>query len=126
LERVLSPKTSMVSCCLEDCIHEPYHPIHPSLTWDSQIKILTRIYQNEAPAVVNNTLFTKYRDNNEISFGNITIKDIRSVILMQDNGEFKAYLKLEEYKEDIVVEILYHLVLKVFGSDHTGNGTTCW
>jgi hypothetical protein len=40
--------------------------------------------------------------------------------LNDDPGEFTTYLKTEEYKEDIVVEILYHLSLKVFGSDHEG------
>jgi hypothetical protein len=32
----------------------------------------------------------------------------------------KTYVKSEEYKEDIIVEILYHLSLKVFGSNHAG------
>jgi hypothetical protein len=47
---------------------------HPLLSWDSKIKILTRICQNEALAAVNNTLM-KCRDNDEIGFENITIRD---------------------------------------------------
>jgi hypothetical protein len=91
---------------------------HPSLAWDSKIKILTRICCGEALAVVNNTLM-KCRDNPEIDFENITIRNkVRD--LDKDNGEFKNYLKTDEYKEDIVVEILYHLSLKIFGSDHAG------
>jgi hypothetical protein len=90
----------------------------PSLAWDSKIMILTRICRGEALAVVNNTLM-KCRDNPEIDLENITIRNkVRD--LDEDNGEFKQYLKTDEYKEDIVVEILYHLSLKVFGSDHAG------
>jgi hypothetical protein len=91
---------------------------HPSLAWNSKIKILTRICRGEALAVVNNTLM-KCRDNPEIDFENITIRNkVRD--LDEDNGEFKNYLKTDEYKEDIVVEMLYQLSLKVFGSDHAG------
>jgi hypothetical protein len=91
---------------------------HPSLAWDSKIKILTRICRSEALAVVNNTLM-KCRDNSEIGFENITIKNkVRE--LDEDAGDFDTYLKTDEYKEDIVKEILYHLSLKVFGSDHAG------
>jgi hypothetical protein len=64
----------------------------------------------------------KCRDNAEIDFKNITIRSkVRE--LDENNGEFKTYIKSEEYKEDIVVEILYHLSLKVFGSDHAGKST---
>jgi hypothetical protein len=67
---------------------------------------------------VNNTLM-KCRDNDEIGLENITIRDkVRD--FDEDAGEFATYLKTEEYKEDIVVEILYHLSLKIFGSDHAG------
>ena len=91
---------------------------HPSLEWDSKIKILTRICRNEALAVVNNTL-TKCRDNDTIYFEKIIIKK-KVLELDEDNGDFEVYLESDEYKEDIVVEILYHLSLKVFGSDHAG------
>jgi hypothetical protein len=58
-------------------------------------------------------------DNDEIRFENITIRDkVRE--FDEGPGEFATYLKIEEYKEDIVVEILYHLPLKIFGSDHAG------
>jgi hypothetical protein len=81
---------------------------HPSLSWDSKIKILTLICRN--------TLM-KCRDNAETDFKNITIRSkVRE--LDESNGEFKTYIKSEEYKEDIVVKILYDLSLKVFGSDH--------
>jgi hypothetical protein len=61
----------------------------------------------------------KCRDNTEIDFENITIRNkVRE--LDEDTGEFKLYLKSDEYKEDIAVEILYQLSLKVFGSDHAG------
>jgi hypothetical protein len=94
---------------------------HPSLSWDSKIKILTRICRNEALAVVNNTLM-KCRDSDEIGFENIAICDkVRE--MDEDTGEFAAYLETEEYKEDIVVEILFHLSLKIFGSDHAGKSS---
>jgi hypothetical protein len=61
----------------------------------------------------------KCRDNPETDFDNITIRNkVRD--LDEDNGEFKKYLKTDEYNDDIVVEILYHLSLKVFGSEHAG------
>jgi hypothetical protein len=92
---------------------------HPSLSWDSKIKILTRICRSEALAVVNNTLM-KCRDNNEIDFENITIRKKIRDLDDEKGGEFKDYLETDEYKEDIVVEILYQLSLKIFGSDHAG------
>jgi hypothetical protein len=70
---------------------------HPSLSWDSKIKILTRICRNEALAVVNNTLM-KCRDNDEIGFENITIRDkVRD--FDEDAGEFATYLKQNNSKK---------------------------
>jgi hypothetical protein len=61
----------------------------------------------------------KFRENPEIDFENITIRNkVRE--LDEANGDFKKYLKTDEYKEDIVVEMSYQLSLKVFGSDHVG------
>jgi hypothetical protein len=84
---------------------------HPSLSWDSKIKILTRICCSEALAVVNNTLM-KCRDNPEIDFENITIRN-KVCGLDEANGEFKKYLKTDEYKEDIVVEMLQSRARKI-------------
>ena len=98
---------------------------HSSLSWDSKITVLTRICRNEALAVVNNTL-SKCRDGATVHFEKISIKarvdalDTDSPDDSDDDAEFQAYAVSEQYKEDIINEILYHLSLKIFGSDHAG------